>query len=153
MVNGTISDKRTGLVWQQSTVDYNNDGRVNQSDKIKWQVALNYCENFSLPGLSDWRLPNIRELLSVVDFTRYYPSINPIFDSRVGGHWSSTSCVGNIPGMGTTREAWIVFFVSGNDYWGGKANDLNYVRCVRGGFGGGGGIGTIIDYLLLMSEE
>jgi len=153
--DGTIGDKRTGLVWQQSTVDMNDDGRIAPGDdKIKWQTALNYCESLSLAGRSDWRLPNIRELLSIVDITRYLPSIDPIFNSSNGGHWSSTTGAENSsPGMNKTSDAWNVFFVSGNDYWDNKESGLHYVRCVRSGLGGERKIVTIINYILLMSDE
>ncbi len=72
--NGTVSDSATGLMWQLS-------------DSLKgmnWKQALNYAEKYTLGGYSDWRLPNAKELQSIVDYTRS-PSttksaaINPIF--------------------------------------------------------------------------
>jgi len=72
--DGTISDLATGLMWQKA-----DDGTPRD-----WQGALAYAESLSLAGYSDWRLPNIKELQSIVDYTRC-PSvsnsaaINPMF--------------------------------------------------------------------------
>ncbi|MCP4124611.1 MAG: DUF1566 domain-containing protein, partial [Bacteroidetes bacterium] len=54
--NGTISDNATGLMWQQA-----DDGTTRD-----WKNALSYAENLSLGGHSDWRLPNAKELQSIV---------------------------------------------------------------------------------------
>jgi hypothetical protein len=51
--NGTITDTKTGLMWQQ-------DG--NASGKLFWKAALEYCKNLRLAGFSDWRAPTIDEL-------------------------------------------------------------------------------------------
>ena len=57
---GTIFDSKTSLFWQQSP-----------AGKMNWQSALKYCEQLILGGKnSDWRLPNIKELFSIVDFTK-----------------------------------------------------------------------------------
>ncbi len=58
--DGTISDQATGLMWQ--TAD---DGVARD-----WEEALAYAEALELGGYSDWRLPNIKELQSIVDYTR-----------------------------------------------------------------------------------
>ncbi len=58
--DGTVSDRATGLMWQQA-----DDGVARD-----WQGALAYAENMILAGYSDWRLPNAKELQSIVDYTR-----------------------------------------------------------------------------------
>lgn len=58
--DGTVSDMATGLMWQQS-----DDGQT-----WDWENALSYSENLSLGGHGDWRLPNAKELQSIVDYTR-----------------------------------------------------------------------------------
>jgi len=58
--DGTITDKATGLMWMQND---NGSG-------ILWEEALSYAENFSFAGFSDWRLPDIKELQSIIDYTR-----------------------------------------------------------------------------------
>lgn len=74
--DGTISDNATGLMWQQ-----NDDGTMRD-----WENALSYAENLTLAGYSDWRLPNAKELQSIVDYTRCpditnSPAIDPIFST------------------------------------------------------------------------
>jgi len=58
--DGTITDNATGLMWMQA-------------DNIKgvtWQEALKYAEDFTYAGHSDWRLPNAKELESLIDYER-----------------------------------------------------------------------------------
>ena len=73
--DGTITDQATGLTWTQSD---NGDG-------VLWVEALTYCEGLSLGGSEDWRLPNVKELQSIVDYDRSpditgSPAIDPIFN-------------------------------------------------------------------------
>ena len=58
--NGTVSDSATGLMWQQA-----DDGT-----KREFDAAITYCEALSLGGQTDWRLPNIKELQSILDYSR-----------------------------------------------------------------------------------
>lgn len=72
--DGTITDNATDLMWQQA-----DDG--NSRD---WENSLSYCENLTLAGHSDWRLPNAKELHSLLDYTRCpdvtsSPAIDPLF--------------------------------------------------------------------------
>lgn len=74
--DGTISDLSTGLMWQKT-----DDGTSRD-----WSESLNYAENLTLGSKSDWRLPNAKELQSIVDYTRSLqtsnsPAINPIFET------------------------------------------------------------------------
>ncbi|MBF0226161.1 MAG: DUF1566 domain-containing protein [Desulfobacterales bacterium] len=74
--DGTITDLATGLMWQKA-----DDGNARD-----WQHALSYSENLELAGYSDWRLPNSKELQSIVDYTRSpkttnSPAIDPIFST------------------------------------------------------------------------
>jgi hypothetical protein len=72
--DGTVSDLATGLTWMQA-----DSGR-----KLDWGQALAYCESLSFAGHDDWRLPNAKELHSIVDYKRS-PSatgsaaIDPVF--------------------------------------------------------------------------
>jgi len=73
--NGTITDKSTGLMWMQ---DDNGKG-------VFWQEALKYANDSEFAGYSDWRLPSVKELQSIVDYSRApdktnSASINPIFN-------------------------------------------------------------------------
>lgn len=97
--NGTVNDKATNLMWQQ-----NDSGKA-----IGWADAINYCETLSLAGYSNWRLPNAKELQSIVDYskspdTTNSPAIDSVFNSTSitneinqkdwGFYWSSTTHLG-----------------------------------------------------------
>ncbi|WP_207655781.1 Lcl C-terminal domain-containing protein [Vallitalea okinawensis] len=56
--DGTVTDNVTGLMWQQDP-----------GEKITWEEAVNNLEDFQLAGYDDWRLPTIKELYSLVQFT------------------------------------------------------------------------------------
>lgn len=58
--DGTITDNATGLMWMQD------DSRSTMS----WKDALSYAENLEHAGYSDWRLPDAKELQSIVDYSR-----------------------------------------------------------------------------------
>jgi ribonuclease BN (tRNA processing enzyme) len=70
----TITDAATGLTWQ----------KADSQQGLIWQDALQFCENLNLAGNDDWRLPNAKELQSIVDYTRspetsHSAAIDPIF--------------------------------------------------------------------------
>ena len=94
-----------------------------------WEQALTYCENLTLGGHSDWRLPNRNELQSIVDYSRYNPAIDTTyFPGTVASYyWSSTPYAND-----ASYYAWIVYFNVGYVYNLTKTN-YNYVRAVRGG--------------------
>lgn len=74
--DGTVTDRASGLVWQKA-----DSGRG-----MTWQDALTYAENLTLAGHDDWRLPNAKELQSIVDYTRSpdatdSPAIAPVFQT------------------------------------------------------------------------
>jgi len=66
--DGTISDNITGLIWQQ-TPDSNGDGIINSNDKLTQSKAEEYCANLVLANQNDWRLPNIKSMYSLIDFS------------------------------------------------------------------------------------
>ncbi len=78
--NGTVTDTQTGLMWQQATAP----------NRMAWNDAIAWCNNLSLAGYSDWRLPDIDELRSLIN-TNYRPTIHPDFfpDTQSSGYWSS----------------------------------------------------------------
>ena len=120
--DGTVTDLATGLNWQQQV-----DGLLRT-----WEEALAYCENLELPaGQSDWRLPNIKELQSVVDYTSSIPAINKIVfpGTNPSYFWASTTNSQN------TTNPWSVNFYNGGN--GSGHNSASYdVRCVSGGSSG-----------------
>ncbi|MGZ0655032.1 Lcl domain-containing protein [Coraliomargarita sp. W4R72] len=73
--DGTITDEATGLTWMQA----------DSATGMDWPSALEYAENLELAGHSDWRLPNAKELQSIIDYTRSpdttdSAAIDPIFE-------------------------------------------------------------------------
>lgn len=91
----TISDRATGLMWQQD------DGT-----STDWDNAITMCESATTGGYSDWRPPNAKELQSIVDYTRSpdtsgSAAIDPLFNATSitnennvldwGYYWASTT--------------------------------------------------------------
>jgi uncharacterized protein DUF1566 len=88
----TVTDRCTGLMWQKYAADVNEDDQINDRDLLQWCEALAYCENLDFAGHRDWRLPNIRELLSITDYARWDPPLDPAFGEEYGRYyWSSTT--------------------------------------------------------------
>jgi hypothetical protein len=71
--DGTVTDNVTGLTWQQSP-DTDGDGAIDVADKRTYSQAGDYCQNLTLAGHADWRLPDIKQLYSLIDFGRLDPS-------------------------------------------------------------------------------
>ena len=128
--DGTVTDNCTGLVWQKDTADVNGDGQISDvwdgGDVVTWQAALQYCEGLEFAGRSDWRLPNVRELQSIVDYGRFDPSIDPVFGAESGWYWSSSTYV-SLPG-----GAWVVYFLDSIVLVGDDEGSHIFVRAVRG---------------------
>ncbi len=94
--DGTVTDRATGLVWQKA-----DSGRG-----MEWQAALAYAANLKLAGQDDWRLPNAKELQSLVDYTHApdateaslrAPALDPVF--KMGDpeawYWTGTTHLEN----------------------------------------------------------
>ena len=81
--NGVIIDNFTGLTWQKTLT----------VDTLTWEQALVYADTLTSAGISDWRLPNIKELQSINDETRIKPSLNTQYFniSSTKKYWSSTT--------------------------------------------------------------
>jgi hypothetical protein len=94
--DGTVSDLATHLMWQQS----------DSVDGMEWAASLEYCETLDAGGYADWRLPDVKELQSIVDYSRSpqatsSAAIDPVFSTTsitdeggstdFGSYWSSTT--------------------------------------------------------------
>ncbi len=71
--DGTVTDHVTGLMWQQSP-DTDGDGDIDAADKLTYDQAVAGAGALDLAGYSDWRLPTIKELYSLIDFSGIDPS-------------------------------------------------------------------------------
>ena len=112
-----VTDNTTHLQWQD-----------NEIVELTWWGAIDYCEALNLGGYSDWRLPNIKELQSIVDYSRFDPAIDPIFTyTGTYRYWSST--LDADPEAG--GYAWFVYFYNGEmDHYPRFGVTENF-RCVR----------------------
>jgi hypothetical protein len=77
----TITDTSTNLMWTKDS----------SSSNIMWKEALAYCNTLETDGYTDWRLPNIIELYSLIDDTRTDPDLPIGFNSNASLYWSGTS--------------------------------------------------------------
>jgi hypothetical protein len=118
--SGTVLDTVTKLIWQEKS----------PNESYTWSEAEAYCKQQNAEKLggysSDWRLPEITELLTIVDYRRVNPAFDQdAFSGPTKEYWTST------PHYGDSVSAWLVDFKGGgNSYWGSKTLS-NYVRCVR----------------------
>jgi len=117
--DGTITDKATGLMWQKD----------HWEEQLFWYDAIWDARVLLVGGYTDWRLPNIKELMSIVDFGRHAPCIDTDFfpNTPSARFWSSTTVDGDEP------YAWNLEF--DNPYVGSasKEDTKCYIRPVRGG--------------------
>lgn len=74
--SGIVVDNKTGLIWQDSY----SGKEIKQG---RWKDSLLYCENLTLGNKNDWRLPNIIELNSIVDYNKSKPAISSVFKSII----------------------------------------------------------------------
>jgi hypothetical protein len=71
--DGTITDNITGLIWQKSP-DTDGDGDIDVNDKMSYDEAVAWVSTLNVGGSSEWRLPTIKELYSLIDFSGEDPS-------------------------------------------------------------------------------
>ena len=131
--DGTVTDRRTGLMWQKE----------GSRKSLTLRRAKTYVEELNkdkFAGHSDWRLPSIEELASLMNKNRTNGlHIDPLFSNRQKESWSSREFEGSNPNY---QVALLASFESGKilvGYWQktfashGKKdeNANNYVRVVR----------------------
>ena len=145
--DGTFTDDNTGLMWEIKTTD----GSVHDvGNAYSWSDPVNGDETdpdgtaftdfldvlnagSGFAGYTDWRLPTVKELQSLLDYSKHLPAAS--FPGEVistseypSEYWSSTS----LGGFGNQFVAWYVRFREGNVLALNKFFAL-HVRAVRGG--------------------
>ena len=143
--DGTVTDKTNGLIWKKCSYgqqwDGNSQSCTGTAELLTWENALAKAAQES-----DWRLPNINELQSLVDDSVYSPAIYEPFrphsppvlspgpdHADTLPYWSSTTDV-RFPAY---DRAWLVNFVDGSNNYDGYRGDQGvktlefYVRLVR----------------------
>ncbi|MCW8328380.1 DUF1566 domain-containing protein [Photobacterium sp. SDRW27] len=141
--NGTVTEKITNRMWQQN-IDY---------QRRNWEESIKYCENLDYAGYDDWRLPNIKEMVSIVNYNKTSPAIDEEFFPNTPVKyffWTSTSDVAGptlfirplskrkkdqTPEMLDLRhtgdnEGWAMGYQIGSGYGMQKDNQF-YNRCIR----------------------
>ena len=129
--NDTVTDNLTGLMWLKNA-DAGNDCAGSDVGTETWANALlsaAACNTASFAGHTDWRLPNLREMQSLIDYGRASPALPsdlPFTSVQSYYYWTSTTYAGN------ASLAWYVFLVTGFVDSDGKSSTY-FVWPVRGG--------------------
>ncbi len=122
--DNTVTDKQTGLIWKRCSLgQIGTDCSDGEAKLYTWAEALNEVTN----SYSGWRIPNIRELKSIVEHKCVKPSINAeVFPNTKTDYynWSSS------PSMYYNNSAWAVNFNNGTDDHFYKLKSY-YIRLVR----------------------
>ena len=129
-------DNRTGLMWAQKS---DKAGCAN-GDWLKWDPAVSYCQGLVFAGFgtasttdvdpTGWRLPNVKELMSIMNFQRYDPTIDTTyFTSHNTQYWTSNTL------LPMDDNAYAVNFSYGEVSYHSKTSAVytHAVRCVRAG--------------------
>ncbi len=112
----TIIDRATGLMWMKYDSGYFQAGDL-EDGTLNWAQALEWAENMTFAGYSDWRLPNAKELQSIVDYTRSpattgTAAINPSYfrvTDDESYYWTSTTHLDGPADIRGMRAAYIAF--------------------------------------------
>lgn len=135
--DGTATDTRSGLMWKQCSEGqvYSQGSCVGSATPYDWRSALELARSSVFASNSDWRLPNVKELSSLLEECRYSPTINDaVFPNTPdASFWSSSPSP--YQNDWTNDQAWYVTFSYGGtaQYTGGARQTAKYARLVRGG--------------------
>ena len=128
--DGTVTDRKTGLIWKRCLEEQSGSDCAGSAKDFTWQQALQRAQTVNssggFAGFSDWRLPTIKELSSLVEHQCVDPAINLTRFPNASNHWlwSSSAVAGN------TFHAWNVYFGNGYTDWSNK-NSNYQLRLVR----------------------
>jgi hypothetical protein len=118
-----VTDNLTGLMWTQ-------DGNLPAGTRT-WQLALDYANGLTLCGFSDWRLPNVNELESLVNSEAAsqaaFLNTQGFTGVQASNYWSSSSYAGS------PADAWIVDILYAGHVYAVSKSVINYVWPVRAG--------------------
>ena len=110
-----MTDTTSGLVWQD----------IRGGNDYTWLAALEYCKNLNYAGFSDWRLPNLNELFSLINDDKVSPASDLTNVAKMP-HWTSTSS------MTDPSSALYINFSTGRIGASDKTTSSSrYVKCVR----------------------
>lgn len=133
-LNGTVTHALTGLMWKQCAQGQSGAScGIGSASTLNWSDALKAAAADRTAGYTDWRLPNKKELESIVEFCGYRPAINQtLFPATPASpFWSASSNVSD------PAQAWYVSFNDGStvdvDHRSVYKSEYYYARLVRGG--------------------
>lgn len=127
--DATVTDQSTGLMWARCPEGLSGTGCADgTAATFTWEAALIRARDSGLAGYTDWRLPNLKELFSLVEERCVNPAINlAVFPNTPASYFWSAS-----PSADSSHFAWIVGFMNGGaDY--GSRYSYSQVRLVRSG--------------------
>ena len=142
--DGTVTDNLTGLIWLKDAGCFTPE---------LWDKALSKTNTLKSGecGLSDgsiagdWRLPNVKELLSLINYNYVYPALSdetgnyqmvdgdPFTNVKNDAYWSSTTLAWGGGDLAWGTNAWYVTPQHGHAWWEDKKNYPFYIWPVRGG--------------------
>lgn len=121
--DGTITDLSTGLMWEKKCGEcqgphrtsalFSLEAKRGATSVAEWLDGLNREGGTGFAGYDDWRLPDVEELQSIVDYERFNPAVPPVFDApqcgiscsdvrdsacsctALNAYWTSTTVVAN----------------------------------------------------------
>jgi hypothetical protein len=128
--NGTVFDKKSGLTWKQC-VEGLEGSSCSQGNLVflSWESALQHAAASTFAGFDDWRLPNIKELMSLAEDQCATPSIKTLVfpNTPADLHWSAT------PYANDSSVTWYADFDTGfANYRNSSRGNTYVVRLVRG---------------------
>lgn len=132
--DGTITDIDTGLMWLKGDIPVPSDPTTwGEGKALDWEGALLACESIDFAGHDDWRLPNKKEIFSIIDASKNAPAMDDDkFLTPAAEYWSSTSYYTDDDDDANDGNAWYVETVDGKIAYKDKKEQC-YVRAVRGG--------------------
>ena len=123
-------DTITGLRWQRTLPEKypSCTGGDEAGEKCSWQEAVDYCDSLSYDGFDDWRLPEVNELGTLVNYGSHDPAVDSeaFPETSPSPFWTSTVFAGD------ANSSWSIDFSDGNLRQGYSKSEFYSVRCVRG---------------------
>lgn len=124
-VDKVVIDRATGLMWAAD----GNEAGCNGGEGVGWAESIIYAESLSFAGFADWRVPNTRELFSLIDLGETSPLIPHTFfpNTYTELYWTSTTYKAN------SLNSYTVSFSTGEVEVNPKGITSIFLRCVWGG--------------------